>query len=321
MVARSCLGRLLLALLSSAACLGAIDAWMRTKIGACGLTPFGDSAVEALPHELVPGRVTTYKGVTVRINRDGFRGAEIVDPPPGAERIALVGDSVTFGNGCPEEGTLSVELERELARRGHPAQVLNCGVPGYNAANVATLARERVLALRPQRLLYVMVANDVSRSQRRVPIPQDGAIDARAEFPLGSPLLQFLGIRGSALLRAVGFHPRGYVASLVTQFENGGGERVGRALEELARLCREKGIEFRVAIYPALGRLDHDPFAAIEADCARRCAELSVTCHSIGDAFAPDEDLTKYWVAFLDGHPDAAANAIAARFLAERLVN
>jgi lysophospholipase L1-like esterase len=317
---RRVLGRLLLAILSSLLWLGLIDAWMRTRVGVCGLTPFRNSAIEALPHELVPGRITIYKGVDVRINQAGFRGPEWPAPPPGAERIALIGDSVTFGNGCPETETLAASLERELAGRGHPAQVLNCGVPAYNAPNVLTMLRERVIALAPQRVIYVMVANDVTKAQKKFAIPADAEIDPFSDFPLGSPLLQFLNTRTSALLRVFGFHLGGYVEAVLAQCEQGGGERVAAALAELQRLCREQGIAFAVAIYPYMVRVDHSPFRPIEDDCARRCAALAIPCIRVSDAFASDEDLTKYWVAPLDGHPNGVANHAAAALIAERLL-
>jgi lysophospholipase L1-like esterase len=318
---RRALGRLALLVGSAAIWLGLIDLWMRGRVGASGLTPFRNSAIGALPHELVPGRHTLYKGVDVRINQAGFRGPDIVPLPEGTERIALIGDSVTFGNGCPEEGTLAATLQEELARRRHKAQVLNCGVPAYNAANVLTMLEERVLALQPQRVCYVLVANDVTKIQRKAVIPADATIDTGADFPLGSPLLQFLKNQATALARAMGVKLGGsYVEGVLGQFEQGGGERLGRAIQTMARLCRDRGIEYRVLVYPYLVRPSHNPFRVIEDDAVRRCGELLVPCIPLVDAFEPDEDLTKYWVTFLDAHPNADANRKAATLVAAKLL-
>ena len=81
---RLLLGRLTLLVLSSAFWLVLLDVWMRAGVGRCGLTPFRNSAIDALPHELVPGRTTLYKGVEVRINQAGFRGPELGEPEPEA---------------------------------------------------------------------------------------------------------------------------------------------------------------------------------------------------------------------------------------------
>jgi len=315
------LGRLSLAALSTAVTLGLIDACMRLEVGECGLTPFRNSPIDQLPHELAPGRATTYKGVPVRINRAGFRGAEWGEPEPGVERIALIGDSLTFGNGVSEEETLSAALELELARRGRAARVLNCGVPGYNAENVLALARERVLALSPARVIYVMVANDVSPTPaRKAVIPADARIDACAQFPLRSPLLQLVNLRASAILRAFGFELGGYVDMINAHFENGGGERVGRTLAELQRMCAGRGIGFLAVVYPFLIRADRNPFRSIEEDYVRRCEELAIPCIRAIDAFAPGEELARFWVAPLDSHPDGEAHRSVATLIAGRLL-
>jgi hypothetical protein len=316
---RRWIGRLLLALASLLLWLGIAELWLRRSVGACGLTPFRNATIAGIPHELVPGRVTTYRGVEVRINRLGFRGGELGPRPEGAQRIALVGDSFTFGNGCREEETLAASLERELARRGRPAQVLNCGVPAFNADDVLALTVGRVLALAPDRVVYVMVANDVDVSQQPGDIPADATIDSFAEFPLHSAALQWLGIKGAALLRATGLRGGGYVDSILGRWKAEGGGRIEKAFEGLAAACKERGAALTVAIYPFMVRRDRNPFAPIEEDAARRCARLGIPCVPLVDAFGRDEELARYWIGPLDTHPDGRANAKAAAYLAEQL--
>ena len=316
---RPWIGRLLLVVASLLLWLGIAEVWLRRTVGACGLTPFRNATIAGIPHELVPGRVTTYRGVEVRINRLGFRGGEVEPRPEGSQRIALVGDSFTFGNGCTEAETLGACLERELARRGRPAQVVNCGVPAYNADDVLALTTGRVLALQPDRVVYVMVANDVDESQKPAVIPADATIDACAEFPLHSAALQWLGIKGSALLRATGLRGGGYVDKILRTWQGDGGARLERAFTGLAAACRERGAALTVAIYPFMARRDRNPFAPIEEDAARRCEKLGIACVPLVDSFSRDDDLSRYWIGPLDTHPDGRANGKAAAFLAERL--
>lgn len=315
---RRILGRLALATIGSLVPAVPADLWLRSRVGACATTPFATSTIDGLPHLLSAGRTTLYKGVAVRINADGFRGDDLLAPPAGWPRVCLIGDSVTFGNGCPEDGTLAVMLAAELAARGTPAQVLNCGIPGYNADNVAVLLRERVLALQPQRVLYVMVANDVSGSLARSTIPDDASIDSCAEFPLGSPLLQMANQNASGLLRGLGVKLDGYVESIVRAWTGVGGERVRRALADMQASCRAAGVGFDVAIYPYMARLDRNPFELVEAGFAAACAEAGIPAVRLKEAFGADENLMRYWVGPLDGHPDRAANERVARLLAER---
>ncbi len=305
-------------LASTAATLAAVDWRLRREVGACGTTPFMTATVKGLPHQLFPGRTTVYKGVEVRINSIGLRGDELPAPVAGVLRVALVGDSVTFGNGCPEAETLAHALANELASRGQSTQVINCGIPAYNADNVATMVRERVVALAPQRVIYVMVANDVCDAHRRTEIPVDATIDAFADFPLGSPLLQLLNVQASGILRAAGLQLDGYVESVLRQHERVGVDRLRRALTEMRDACATAGIDFRVAIYPFMTRIDKNPFRPIEDSCATLCGELRVPCVRLSDAFAPDTNLGTYWVALLDAHPNGAANRTVAKLLAER---
>ncbi|MBL8843339.1 MAG: SGNH/GDSL hydrolase family protein [Planctomycetes bacterium] len=314
---RRWLGRLSLVLLSTFATLAALDWRLRGEVGECGLTPFRTATVKGLPHELFPGRTTLYKGVEVRINSIGLRGEELPAPQPDRRRIAIVGDSVTFGNGCPEDDTVPRTLAAELLRRGQPCELVNCGIPAYNADNVATMVRERVVALAPQQVIWVMVANDVCDAHRRTEIPVDATIDAFADFPLGSPLLQLLNVQASGILRALGLTLDGYVESVLRQHERTGIERLRRALTEMKSQCAAAGIDFRVAIYPFMTRQDRNPFRPIEDSCAALCGEMAIPCLRLSDAFAPDANLGAYWVALLDAHPDGVANRRVAEFLAE----
>ena len=315
---RRWIGRLLLLTCSAALWLGLAELWLRRSVGACGRTPFQDATLAGLPHELAPERTTTYKGVAVRVNSLGFRGPELAPPPNGTPRIALVGDSFTFGNGCSEEETLAAALERELATHGKVAQVVNCGVPAFNAQDVVALTKGRVLALRPQRVIYVLVANDVDASVKPGPIPPDAVIDPFAEFPLRSALLQWLGIEATGFLRATGLRQGGYVEKILAEWKGGGGGRLDSSLGELAAACTAAGARLTVAVYPFMVKPSRNPLAPIEADALARCARLGIDAVALVDAFEKDEDLTRYWITPLDAHPDARAHAQAARLLAER---
>jgi hypothetical protein len=68
-----------------------------------------------------------------RVDAGGIRtdGETAVVPPPGVLRIAIFGDSFTFGDEVALADTWGAALERGLAARGVPAEVLNFGVNAY----------------------------------------------------------------------------------------------------------------------------------------------------------------------------------------------
>jgi lysophospholipase L1-like esterase len=81
------------------------------------------------------------------INAAGYRGPQLdVEKPDGVLRVALIGESATFGMGLPWEGTAAAQLVELAAERGQRLEVLNAGVIGYTAwqgvERYKTLVRE-----------------------------------------------------------------------------------------------------------------------------------------------------------------------------------
>jgi len=85
--------------------------------------------------------------VIFRINSDGFKGPEL-DRSGARPRVLAVGDSCTFG-ALIDRYTWPRSAERELARLGVDAEVVNAGVNGYSPAHA--LARfDELRALEPR---------------------------------------------------------------------------------------------------------------------------------------------------------------------------
>jgi hypothetical protein len=314
------LGRLLLLGVGTAVPCGILEIWLRSQVAQSGTTPFATSDLPRLPHRLKTSYQTLYKGVQVQMNSLGFRGPE-PDPEAGHPTVALVGDSVTFGDGVAEPGTLRVTLEQALATEGLQAEVWNCGIPGFNLENVIYLASQVVMALKPKMLVYVFVSNDVSPSRRRTEIPADAVIDRLEKYPLRSALLQWLGVRLSGLRRSLGFaSSKGWVAGVVRQFQQTGEERLREGLKNLKERCATRGIRLLVASYPFLVMPSQNPFAKIESKVEELCTELSIDFVNLTRAFGENEDLTQFWVTLFDSHPDGTANSKAMALLAQHLV-
>jgi len=126
------------------------------------------SATPGLPHEHVPGAVGTIAGASVRINDLGFRGPPLsVDKPEETIRIAVLGDSIVFGQGVDEKHTLSKLLEEKLEKQapGIDWQVINAGVRAYNSANYRVLFKEKILPLKPD--LIVLVITEINDPERK----------------------------------------------------------------------------------------------------------------------------------------------------------
>lgn len=93
-------------------------------------------------------------GITV--NRDGFRGREIVRDS-GAPKILMLGDSVTFGLTAT---TYPGWVQKNLAEKGIATQVINAGVEGYSTRNLL-FEIDRYLALEPKIVTIMIGWNDL----------------------------------------------------------------------------------------------------------------------------------------------------------------
>jgi hypothetical protein len=139
--------------------------------------------------------------------------------PPGVLRIALFGDSFTFGDEVGQDETWGVALERALAARGVASEVLNFGVNAYGT-DQAFLRWRRVgrayhpavvvLGFQPEDVLrnlnvfrpFYFAGSEVPLSKPRF-VERDGVL-AAVNVPTVPPdrLLDVLtGSEGDALLR------------------------------------------------------------------------------------------------------------------------
>jgi hypothetical protein len=117
-------------------------------------------------YRLWPSRTTTYlyprqnpRRLTVRSNRQGFRGGRELDEPDARPRIVVLGDSMVFGDGVEEEERFTEQLEAV-----EPAwRVDNLGMSGYGADLMLRALEEVGLALRPRVVVVVMYTDDFRR--------------------------------------------------------------------------------------------------------------------------------------------------------------
>ena len=109
------------------------------------------------------------EGIT--INGLGARGPELpAARPAGERRIAVVGDSFTFGEGVRDEevwvARMEAQLSAELGRRqpGASVRALNFGVMGYGLDQQVLRVEERALAQRPDLVLLALFGPDIDRN-------------------------------------------------------------------------------------------------------------------------------------------------------------
>lgn len=268
--------------------------------------------------ELVPGAMQDH----IRINAHGGRGPEFAPERLAATlRVAVVGDSETFGAALAEEVTLPGALQHQIAslRSGCAVEVLNFGMPGYNLEQSLRVAVTRAAAAQPDLVIFYYVFND--------PIePGINRVEARSFRDRSALVLLAKWLYHSYIPTAYFYRGGERDARLVDFYlELHAGHpwhRVRTAIEGAAHALSQRGIGFVVAIAPELvGYQDfagypfmpiHDQLLSLEGE------ELQVvdTLSALRNSGRPPRS---FWTSNIDPHKNADANARIAALLADAL--
>ncbi len=188
--------------------------------------------------DLKPNLEVQFQRAQVSINSCGMRDVERAVPKPlDTYRIALLGDSFTFGWGVEASETFARRLEDNLNRMANGAinfEVLNFGVPGYTTFQEVALFKESGLDFNPDEVLVFFVQNDFDMPFFVQDLSRPGGILASSEFlRLGmqavDPQYSLKFKRQQSALR--GLDP-------------------SSALTELSDITRDRGLRLSLAINP-----------------------------------------------------------------------
>jgi len=101
-------------------------------------------------------------GTSISINRYGFRGAEYsVEKPSGTYRIAVLGDSITFGNNLPPDKNYPAMLEKLFAKNNQHVEVLNLALGGYDTLQEVATLEDIGLQFKPDLVIVGYCINDI----------------------------------------------------------------------------------------------------------------------------------------------------------------
>ncbi len=333
--------RLALVAAACAAALVLLEAWIRARD-----LPKDDAMLfRAHPGSprlvrLEPGASGRFTGVPVRANRFGYRGPDWdVAKPRGAFRVAVLGDSETFGYGVLEEETYPARIERALRERRPERrwEVLNFAMSGFNTAQAAEVCTLDVLPFAPDLVVLGFFPNDVDPPIRaehfgvRAAAADEGARAVPAGEPVRpadakarawSPLRwvgalrtpQFLRTRGAALARRLGVR----VGTSTTRYADLYASRAPawlsceEALRAIRDACARRGVRFAVAILPFIVSFDEThPMAAAHRQVAAFCEAEGIPCLDLLPAYM-GESAARLAVSPVNNHMNAEGNRIAA---------
>ncbi len=234
------------------------------------------STSDRLVYLLKPNLDVRFKGAQVRTNALGFRESTLPEPrEPAAVRIAGIGDSVMFGQGV-EESERYMDVLEERLNRDFPTtswQTITTAAPGYNLVMEIEALERYALAYEPDMVIYGFVANDFCLPNFLNRRHSVWSLDSFIK-------LYWIGKRDSLISRRRGTRDDHGMspAALRTRdrelFDDAycspenvlpayrhlaGEEGFYQALDDLARIGRERGIATIFLSYGSLGGADRLP--------------------------------------------------------------
>jgi hypothetical protein len=172
----------LLLLATSMLCLGALELSLRAFLPAHPLDGdapasrqrtlrYAESAVSRHALAAEPLDVDVSRGLRYRINGKGYRGRDFEwQKPPGTLRVLVYGGSSVFDIYQDEGEDWPARLERVLAQRGIPAEVINAGIPGHASLDSVGLLLAEGHRLGPDYVLFSHGWNDLKYFRDPTPV-------------------------------------------------------------------------------------------------------------------------------------------------------
>ncbi len=304
-----------------------------------------------LGYELTPHAWGQAWGTEVLINAHGHRGPAGRPGPSDDFRIAVFGDSITFGNFLRADATYPAQLQRRLENHRPDYEVLNFGVGGYDILQNVAAIEARVAAFEPDVVVLGFCLNDaavvspnleyIERTERygSNPLYRSRVVALLAvqldRIRMGSwqahqNELDAFTARFGDRIDAIGDEETELLARMASATEREPSSwyrdapRVGRlrhGLRRLAALSAERDFDVVIVIFPLLdgqdGRYDHAVAHDIIASEIRR-AGLPEPIDLTAPYYA--EHVSRLRINGYDVyHPNRAGHRIAAEHLAPRI--
>ncbi len=269
-----------------------------------------DSMNADIGHEHIPNSAARLMGVDVRINSDGLRGKPYRIEHTGAFRIAVLGDSLTFGWGVEEQDTFATRLEAALRRLG-PAEVLIFGTGNYNTSQEVSLFAEKGIKYEPDMAVLFYFINDAEETPTK-----------SKWWWLGySRAITFYWSRVHSLIanQSGGNSFSDYYSGLYREGMPGW-EKTKRSLLRLKEICRGLDIPLQVFLLPELHNLKAYPFRREHAMVIDFLRSNRIPVHDLLTEFQRFRgDSMSLWVSYDDAHPNAVAHGMIATYASETI--
>lgn len=264
-----------------------------------------------------------WKKKNVRLNSRGFREIEFdLAKPDDMYRIAVVGDSITFGQGVLENDRFSNLIKSYLANEGH-YQVLNFGKCGAETIDHLKFLQDVVVKAQPDFVVLQWFPNDFEGSNKTGRPRYLSLLPSKTLCRMlrrRSALYYVLTHQWRTLQIRSGYCDTyaSYMDKRFSDPQSCDSKGAMAALTEFIEECHNRDIDVGFFLYPDTGfDLGNSyPFGYLHERVRELCHKKEVTCLDLRNTFARNSARTEYWVNRFDRHPNTLAN----RLIADRLI-
>jgi hypothetical protein len=247
----------------------------------------------------------------VSINSLGFREREIGQKDPDRYRIAIIGDSYTWGQGLEERERFSNLLGEFLGSR---YEVPNFGMPGNRIPDDLN-ELEPVLKMNPDFVLLQMYINNFETPTMQRPstyplLPTDPDRRMRQSWIV----YRLLSDRWAQLQEAVGLSDS-YVSYMARHLRDPDSPDARESFGKLRLFfdrARAAGVPSGAVLFPAADAMGpfgtNYPFGYLHDHVKSVCADEHVPCLDLLPLFSALPDPHSTWVNPSDAHPNAQTN-------------
>jgi lysophospholipase L1-like esterase len=248
-------------------------------------------------------------------NRLGYRDRDHDVRDPRRYRIAVIGDSFTWGQGIEENERYTNLIQAAL---GSGYEVMNFGLPGHDMPQHLQVLDE-VLPMRPDFVLLQLFINDFETTAMERPTPRPLISDDAARgWGRSSVLYDLVNGRWVQFQEAAGI-TESYVHYLDRNLRDPDAPNARLAfgmLQEFIAKARAAGVAVGIVLFPmtdAMGRRGAGYPVGFIHDRVRQIGDAAgVACLDLLPAFSSYDDPKSLWVSRFDAHPNAVANKRAA---------
>lgn len=292
------------------------------------------SRVPGLVYELKPGTRLAWGGLPLlaisdggpyRINEEGEK-----EVPADAARLAVLGDSTSFGWRVPFAASYPEVLRRTLEERlGRPIAMRNFSVPGYNSEQERIVFEQRVLPWRPDLVVLHYDHNDWEPAIREK--PPTYLDPAYGDNPLGSALVKLVARRLRVARETRRHHELLALEHRLFEGYAYQGPLYDRHLEELSRIAETasaRGIPVICLVFDAYLERSEEPLESEHYRLLHRglAATLADQGYFVLELFHPYQklmaaegwkDLSPLWIGPEDAHPNETGHGLIAQALTQ----